>query len=149
MTFPFPKKLAASAVLCWIAITLAGCASGPLGTPPDPGHPDLASTLVVIRTKSLVGAPVSFAVTVDGKEVFALRSGDYTRIPVKSGTHAVGVKCMSAIPGTYQEQRVHLTCEDKATYYFLTSPAKGSPAYCAAIKQIEEAEALELISQSK
>ena len=64
--------------LVWIVVTLiAGCASGPIGKLPAIADEKQIGEITVIRVSSIVGATNSYIVTLNGNEIFGIRSGQW------------------------------------------------------------------------
>src|ERR687888_540025 len=86
------------------AAVLAGCAgSGRLGELPATAPGAHAGKLVVLRTSSLYAVASSYYVTLDGREVFVLRSGEHTTFAVPPGPHTVGVRCLGGWLPTWKQ----------------------------------------------
>jgi hypothetical protein len=69
---------------------LAGCAGGRLGPMPVLKSPGAASEVTVVRSNSLLGAPATMLVTVDGQRVWGLRLGQSFSLRLDPGLHNLG-----------------------------------------------------------
>jgi hypothetical protein len=120
-----------------------GCKAGRLGEVPAGAAGGGTAEVFVIRPSGLVGKPVSFAVAVDEKDVFAIRSGQYTSFPVPAGDRYISVRCLSDLLGMKRRHALPVALEAGKTYYFLTEPA--SAPFCAMLRVVEEQDARKLL----
>lgn len=114
---------------------LAGCA-GRIGELPATPPGEAPAELVLIRVSSLVGVTRTNYVTLDGRDVFALRSGQHTMFPIPAGQHYVGVKCSKG-DAPLKEDAKGFTVTPKQPIYYEISPNQG----CAEIEQVPATEA--------
>lgn len=130
-------------VLC---TALFGCASsGRIGELPDITGGVSSSELVLIRPSNLIGAANSYYVSFDGKDVFSIRSGDYTKFRVPSGAHIVSVKCFGGWSPAWKEDGKQFVAAPNQSNYFEISPSLT----CAKIVQIGGDEATKLLAASR
>lgn len=138
-----------SVVLCislfWV-IAGFGCASGRIGELPRVTDPERAAELIVVRRSAAVGAPVSYGVAINGKEVLALRSGTHAGFPIDSGDQVIQAWCLSDALGLSKKSTLRLPVQPGQTYYVEVSP--GDAATCARVQRIEAAEGLRLVSET-
>lgn len=128
-----------------LSTALFGCAtSGRIGELPNisSGAP---SELVLVRPSSLIGATNSYYVSLDGKDVFSVRSGDYTRFPLPSGAHTVSVKCFGGWSPTWKEDGKQFVAVPAQANYFQISPNLT----CAKIAQISADDATKLLATTR
>ena len=134
-------------LVIWMAVlVLTGCASsGRLASLPkvEPGTP--SAKLVLYRISSLIGVTNSYYVILDGKEIFSLRSGEYTGFMIGSGDHVLGVKCFGGVSPTWKEQYVMHTFSPGGEYFFEIGPDLN----CARIKAVSSDEGKTSTSNSK
>ncbi|MRT00186.1 hypothetical protein GJQ57_16210 [Ralstonia pickettii] len=136
-------RTTAIAALC---TTLFGCASsGRIGELPAIAAGTSASPLVLIRSRSLIGATNSYYVALDGKDVFSIRSGENTQIPIPAGEHTVSVKCFGGWSPTWKEDGKQFVAVGGQSNYFEISPNMT----CAKIEQIDSNDAKKLLASSK
>lgn len=128
-----------------LAILITGCASsGRIGELPTVGDGDPHSQLVIIRVSSIVGGANSYYVALDGKDIFSLRSGDYTRFYIPTGDHFISVKCFGGWTPTWKEDAKKFTARPKNSYYFEISPNFT----CAEIVPVSDEKGKKLVAES-
>jgi len=88
--------------------------------------------LVVMRVSSIVGAAATLYVALDGKDIFAIRSGEHTEFKIGSGEHYIGVKCFGGWTPTMKEQSMLFTALAEKEYFFEISPNLS----CAGIEPV-------------
>lgn len=128
-----------------LAIVITGCVSGPIGNLPTIAEEEGAGEVTVIRISSIVGATNSFKITLNGKEIFGIRSGQYTTFKLNEGKHEIGIKCIGGWAPTWKEETVKLTVSRNSNSYFLVGPGRR----CAYIRRITEEEGQERIQKSE
>lgn len=123
-----------SALLAALVVAiLSGCASsGRIGDLPAIPTSGPSSQLVLIRVSSIVGAANSYYIALDGKDVFSIRSGEYTQFPIPAGEHFIAVKCLGGWSPTWKEDSQKFVPIPNQTNYFEISPNMT----CAEIKEI-------------
>lgn len=120
-------------LVAMVAAILSGCASsGRIGDLPAVATGSLPSQLVLIRVRSIVGAANSYYVALDGNDVFSIRSGEYTQLPIPPGEHFVAVKCFGGWSPTWREDSKNFVAVPDQPNYFEISPNMT----CAEIRQI-------------
>jgi hypothetical protein len=130
-----------------VALFATACLStGPIVLP-DLSDPDQASEVTVIRKKSVVAAANSYKITLDGKDVFWMRSGQYTTFMVDPGSHVIGVRCFGGLLPMWFHDTVEFMFEPRQTHYFTVDPYGGLK--CAKIEIVDQAEARDLIPSSE
>ena len=143
------KNIIKSLLVLVSAILIAGCASGPLTRLPTIEDEKRSGEVAVIRISSFYGAAVSYIITLNGAEIFGIRSGQYTKFKLNEGEYEIGVKCYVMGPicwgGPRRLDSLKFSATSNSSSYFLVSPNFS----CAGIKQITEAEALKRIQNSK
>ena len=127
------------------AILIAGCASGPLTRLPTIEDEKRSGEVTVIRTSNFIGVAVSYIITLNGAEIFGIRSGQYTKFKLNKGEYEIGVKCFGGSDATWKLDSIRFSVTSNSSSYFLVSPNLS----CAAIKSITDAEALKRIQNSK
>lgn len=106
-----------------LVFVITGCAtSGRIGELPSVADHETSSQLVLIRVSSIVGAANSYYVALDGKDVFSIRSGEYTEFPISTGEHFVSVKCFGGWTPTWKENAKKFNALPNQTSYFEISP---------------------------
>ena len=135
--------------ICLVSVLiLTGCttaSSGRLGELPKINSGDPSSKLVIIRVSTIVGGANSYYVSLDGKDIFSLRSGDYTSFYIPSGEHFIAVKCFGGWTPTWKEDSKSFTAKPKQTYYFEISPNFS----CAEIVAIDDDKSRKLMTDGK
>ena len=132
-------------VLC-LAVGISGCASsGRIGEIPAVPLGQPAGKLVVIRVSSFVGVTNCYYIALDGKDIFAIRSGQYTEIPVGAGEHNIAVKCFGGWTPTWKEDSIKFVVSSGNESFFVVSPNMT----CAQIIPSEADEAKKLMATSK
>jgi hypothetical protein len=112
---------------------LSGCASsGRIGELPTIAADAPSSQLVLIRVSSIIGATNSYYVALDGKDIFSIRSGEYTRFRIPAGEHFIAVKCFGGWSPAWKEISKGFVAVADQTSYFEISPNMT----CAEIRQI-------------
>jgi len=106
-----------------MAVLLAGCASGSIGTLPQIADPDRAATIVVARPSGFIGGGRSVAITVDGIEVCELGPGEHVVLPIDPGDHFVGMKLWDLVTDMRQSQTI--LAVPRQVYYFRIDFAMG------------------------
>lgn len=133
-------------IIIVFALCVGGCASsGRIGDLPVVAASGSPSQLVLIRTSSLVGVANSYYVALDGKDVFSIRSGEYTQFPISAGEHFVAVKCFGGWSPIWKEDSKKFIASPNESSYFAISPNMS----CAAIEQVTADTAKINISTSK
>lgn len=74
------------------------------------------ATLVVTRDEGLYGSACDTVVSVDGKEVGRLRSGEVARFYAKPGAIILGAQTSTMCPGGLKEREVKLTPASTVRY---------------------------------
>jgi hypothetical protein len=118
------------------AIFIAGCASGPIGKLSPIVDEKRSGEITVIRVSSIVGVANSYIVTLNGTDVFAIRSGQYTKFKFNEGEHYIGIKCFGGWSPTWKQDSLRFTIAPNSSLYFLVSPNMS----CASIVSIAEAD---------
>ncbi|WP_345817737.1 hypothetical protein AAGS40_30550 (plasmid) [Paraburkholderia sp. PREW-6R] len=137
------KRILIAALLC---MGLFGCASsGRLGALPAITGGQPSSELVLVRPSNFIGAANSYYVALDGKDVFSIRSGDYTKFRVPSGEHTVMVKCFGGWTPTWKEDGKHFVAATDQASFFEISPSFT----CAKITQINAGQASKLLAANR
>ena len=139
-------------LLLFIVSYISGCVHGLVGTLPNIENPEESAEIYVIRTKSMVARLATYKITFDSEELIAIKAGDYAKFKTNAGEynreHTIGVKLRDLmIKGEIVKnlKKINIYCEPQGKYYIVVSPGWKS----ANIKQVDEKEGLELISQSK
>jgi len=127
------------AAIIFCALVVGGCASNFQGALPPLQDPLRAAEFVVLRPARLEGTAVGYGVQIDGKDAFALRSGQYARFRLDAGEHSLTVRCLSDPLGTFRSAVLRIDAGPGETRYVLVSP--GREQYCALLSKIDEAEA--------
>lgn len=126
---------------------ITGCASsGRIGEIPTIASGQQAGKVVVLRVSSIIGVTNSYYIALDGKEIFAIRSGEHTEFKVSAGDHSIAVKCFGGWSPTWKEDSVNFSVSSETESFFEISPV---PLVCAEIKPISAEEAREQIATSK
>jgi hypothetical protein len=128
-----------------IVVILSGCASsGRIGDLPTVIGGSASSQIVLIRVSSLVGAANSYYVALDGKDVFSIRSGQYTTFPIPTGEHFVAVKCFGGWSPTWKEDSKRFVAMKDQTNYFVISPNLS----CAEVNSVAEEDGKKKMAES-
>jgi len=127
------------------AILIARCASGPLTRLPTIEDEKRSGDVTVIRTSNIIGVAVSYIITLNGAEIFGIRSGQYTNFKLNEGEYEIGVKCFGGSGTTWRLDSLRFSVTPISSSYFLVSPNLS----CASIELIAEAEAQNRIQNSK
>lgn len=118
-----------------IVLFLSGCASsGRIGDLPTVIGRAPSSQLVLIRVSNFVGGANSYFVALDGKDVFSIRSGQYTTFRIPTGEHFVAVKCFGGWSPTWKEDSKRFVAMQDKTNYFVINPNLS----CAEINSVPE-----------
>lgn len=139
--------LARCALALSVLAALAGCGttSGRLGELPAITDPANAAKVVTVRVSSVVGAVNGFTVALDGKDLFGIGSGEHAEFRVPAGEHYIAVKCFGGWSPTWKEEALRFNVAAGDTSYFEIHPSMK----CAAIKQIDQAAAKQLLPGNK
>jgi hypothetical protein len=132
-------------VVCLVAGISSCASSGRIGEIPTVPLGQPAGKLVVIRVSSIVGVANSYYIAIDGKDIFAIRSGEHTEFTVGAGEHYIAVKCFGGWSPTWKEDSIKFSASSEKESFFKISPNMT----CAQIKPIEADEAKKLIATSK
>ena len=128
-----------------LVVVLSGCASsGRIGVLPSIAPGKDISKLVVYRVSSIVGSTNSYYVNLDGKDIFSIRSGEFTRLSIEAGEHNVGTKCFGGFSPTWKEDAVQFTAMPNTESFFEISPNLS----CAEIKAVSVEEGKKQIDNS-
>lgn len=139
------KSIAKGLYVLVLAVLIAGCASGLIGKLPTIADEKRSGEVTVIRISSIVGVTNSYKITLNGTDIFGIRSGHYTKFKINEGEHYIGIKCFGGWSPTWKEDSLKFSVAPNSNAYFLVSPSLS----CASIKPITEAEAREKIQNSK
>jgi hypothetical protein len=132
-------------IVSCLLIGLGGCASsGRIGELPVVATGVPTAKLVVIRVSSIVGVANTYYIALDGKDIFAIRSGEHTEFRIGAGEHHIGVKCFGGLTPTWKEDSVKFSAASETENFFEISPNLS----CAEIKAIEADEAKKRIATS-
>ena len=127
-------------------LALAGCGtSGLIGQLPNLDENASTAKVVPIRISSLIGAPNTYVVVLDGKDLINIRSGEHAEFLVPTGKHTIGVKCFGGWSPTWKEDTVDFHAKTNEVLYFKISPNLK----CAGIQPIESEESQKLLINSK
>jgi hypothetical protein len=87
---PLLKKLLITAIVCFQFGCFPARHPGPfISTPLDPGLDGIS--LTIVRAKQFIGYYPIHYIAIDGQTVAALKTGQYTKIPVSKGAHELTV----------------------------------------------------------
>jgi hypothetical protein len=132
-------------ILIALALMITGCAtSGRIGTLPSVAENESSSQIVLIRVSSFVGGANSYYVALDGKDVFSIRSGEYTKFTIPTGEHFISVKCFGGWTPTWKEEAKKFNALADQGNYFEISPNLN----CAEIVSIDSARAMKEMKSS-
>ncbi|MFP3480191.1 hypothetical protein SB780_35675, partial [Burkholderia sp. SIMBA_057] len=81
----------------------------------------------------------------DGKDVFSIRSGDYTKFRLSSGAHTVAVRCFGGWSPTWKADGKQFVAAPDQSEYFEISP----DLTCATVVQISADDATKLLAATK
>jgi hypothetical protein len=127
------------------AIFIVGCAAGPIGKLPTIADEKKAGEITVIRASSVAGATNSYVITLNGVDVFGIRSGQYTKFRINEGEHHIGIKCFGGWSPTWKEESLKFTATPNSSLYFLATPTMN----CASIISITQEEGLKRMQNSE
>lgn len=128
-----------------VGSALAGCAPFHGALRPLPDVPAGArAEVTVVRPASFVGAVLSYVVTVDGVEYFAMRSGDHATMPLPAGERIIAVKCNCGWSPTGMDA-IRVTLEPGQHYYFSVSPSLRD----VAIERLSEERGRQLVKETQ
>lgn len=121
------------------ALLLAACgtASGPLGSLPEITDESSAAKVVVVRVSSIIGAANGYILSLDGKDLFGLGSGEHVEFRVPPGEHVISIGCFGGIAPMWNHYPLKFTAQPGARLFFVVSPG----ASCAELRAATEAEA--------
>jgi hypothetical protein len=136
------------ALIYLVLLGLAACAHGPIGSLPKVSSPDEAVDVTIIRDSSLAGSAISFLIILDGRDIFWIRVGDYTRFNLDPGRHSIGVGWAGGVSPNCIEGKLNMSFNPRSKYFFLVSPAVILGEACAKIEQLSEQQGLERVSNS-
>lgn len=130
-----------------LALSLAGCgtSSGRIGELPAVTDATSAGKVVTVRVSSFVGAANGYTVSLDGKDLYGIGSGEHAEFLVPAGEHFIAVKCFGGWTPTWKEDSLKFRASPSETSYFAISPNLK----CADIKAVAEADALKLLQGSE
>ena len=129
----------------WIFL-LVGCASGPIGRLPNIEDNNQVGNVFVIRNKSIAANTISYYITLNDNEIFAISVGQYTKLRIASAEHNIGVKCFGGLTPTWKEDSIKFTLLAQQDAYFIVSP---SISPCADIQSINPESGKEWINKSE
>lgn len=133
--------------LALLATVLSGCASsGRIGDLPAISPGASSSKLVLLRVSSHTSGLNSFYVALDGRDVFSIRSGEYTEFPIPVGEHFISVKCFGGWSPTWKEDTKRFNALPDMANYFEIRP---NGLACAYIWPIGEEDAKKQMNRSK
>ena len=128
-----------------LVVALSACASsGRIGDLPAVAEGATSSQLVLIRVSSFVGATNSYYVALDGRDIFSLRSGQYTEFRIPTGEHFVAVKCFGGWSPSWKKESKRFVAAQDQTNYFEMSPNLS----CADIDPVTAEEAKKMMTGS-
>jgi hypothetical protein len=103
-----------------------------------------AGNVFVIRNRNILGSAVSYYITLDGTDMFAIRVGQHTKFSIAAGEHYLGVKCFGGWAPTWKEDSKKFNLLPQGDAYFLVSPSLS----CADIQAISPESGKEWIDKS-
>ena len=90
-----------------LLVLLSGCATGRGQVNPFPTITDSSQTskIIVNRDSAFMGGAQTYTLTVDGQDIYMLRSGDEISFQINPGEHLLGVKCHGGwqVTGNFSE----------------------------------------------
>ncbi len=132
-------------VFVFFVLFLTGCSHGLIGILPEIGNVDDTAEMIIIRNKNVMGAALSYKITLNMQDIVGIRVGEYCKFSVPAGQHTLGLKCFGGWSPTTKEMSIDVLCKPNTKYYFLLSPS----SICAEIEPINEEEGLKRISKSE
>jgi hypothetical protein len=127
------------------ALLIAGCAHGQLSSLPEIENPENAAEIFIVRNKNFIGSTNSYTVALDGKDIFAIRIGEYTKFKVTPDQHYLTLKCFGGWSPTWKKMTIIVPCQPHEKYYLILSP----DSRCAEIEILLPDEGAEWIKKSK
>jgi hypothetical protein len=100
----------------FLALMLAGCAHGLIGELPKVTDPANAAEITIVRPARFVGSGVMNTITLDGRHLYELASGEHVTILVPPGNRVVGVTWRDFYLNR-KEQTVALRTEARKSYF--------------------------------
>ncbi|WP_321403852.1 hypothetical protein [Maridesulfovibrio sp.] len=139
-------KIISLVALLGCLCVFSGCASsGAIGTLPEIKNVNSAGEVYVIRESSIVGAAISYVVTVDESDIFEIGSGQYTKFKLNQGRHTIGVKCFGSWTPTIKEESIQVAVKANGSSFLVIAPN----ARCAGIRQIDSSTGQAEVKSSK
>jgi len=112
-----------------LALLLAGgCASGRLTAPLPTIDAGQGAEVVVIRPSGIRGCGVAIPVMVDGREVFAIKSGTHLVYPVAAGAHVLAITLPNVVGVTTTNTTPMTIVSHERSYLRLNSLMWSGPS---------------------
>jgi len=130
-----------------LTLGLMGCGTttGRIGELPAISNKENAPRVIVVRVSSFVGAANGYTVSLDGKDIFGIGSGEYAEFLVPEGEHFIAVKCFGGWSPTWKEDSLKFVATSSERNFFLISPNMN----CAEIKTSSDAETKKHLESAK
>jgi hypothetical protein len=126
-------------VAALLTVLFSGCSTHGL-IKPLAVSPEDAATVTVIRDFAVMGSAVTAVISVDQKDVFGIRTGEYATIQIPAGDRLIGIDCL-LMPDNF----AGIAAERGRHYYFrvqLMSP-------CWTLVQLPEGAAKLLLDKTQ
>lgn len=138
------RRILAAALLA-AGLAACGTTSGPLGPLPEVSDASRAAKVVAVRVSSVIGAANGYTLSLDGKDLFGIGSGEHVEFRVPAGEHSIAIGCFGGIAPKWNQESLRFTAQPGESLYFLVSPG-GS---CAELRAATEAEARPHLQSSR
>ena len=119
--------------------------SGPIDNLPAIEDEKRSGEVTVIRIHHPFMFAMHYRISLNGTEIFVIRSGQHTKFKLNEGEHYIGVKCFGGWSPGWKHEFLDFSVTPNSSFFFKVAPNFS----CAGIESITEEEALIKIENSK
>lgn len=118
---------------------------GPIDKLPAIVDEKRSGEVTVIRIHHPFMFAMHYRISLNGTEIFVIRSGQHTKFKLNEGEHYIGVKCYGGWSPGWKHESLNFSVTPNSSSFFKVAPNFS----CAGIESITEEEALIKIENSK
>jgi hypothetical protein len=118
---------------------------GPIDKLPAIVDEKRSGEVTVIRINHPFMFAMHYRISLNGTEIFVIRSGQHTKFKLNEGEHYIGVKCYGGWSPGWKHESLNFSVTPNSSSFFKVAPNFS----CAGIESITEEEALIKIENSK
>jgi hypothetical protein len=132
--------------LLLVVVGLTACSHGhPIGSLPKVSHPDEAADVTILREKRIVLSAMALLVSLDGRDIFSITNGDYTRFRLDPGRYSIAAGIEKGWSRGCTEGKINMHLLPRSKYFFVL---RFGPEKCVKLELVGEQRGMEIISDS-